>query len=207
MTPAAAAASIIHDSKSKKGSQVTATSDENKQRRDGPQANDVPGGARPEWVDEATQAEAREDRNREMIEEMDRAELLGEDWDPDLDDTGVFEYDDTADSPDGLRRGDEIELRRQVKTRGFFVGRWFDEAIDSLLRFEDGLDENPSVKEKQQVLDKSEEGDKCQGTSKDTSKHIEISEPAHSDDVPHQPSSTWEDVRWFGRVLWDTATS
>ncbi|KAL9115415.1 MAG: hypothetical protein Q9227_000736 [Pyrenula ochraceoflavens] len=211
MTPAAAAASIVQDSKSRSGSRTTLAEKEGRNR---PIAtySDVPGGAHPEWADEATQAEAREERNRQMIEEMDRAELLGEDWDPDMDDEAVFEYKDVADGPGGIVPEDEKQLRRQLKTQGFFVGRWLDEAIDSLLRLEEEDDGDPGgpsspSDEKKQHMEQPEVAGEKDSASEPASGEVESLEVATLQDTPQEAVSAWEDIRWFGRLLWDTATS
>lgn len=111
---------------------------------------------RPEWVDE------------EVVEEED--EFFRDRYGM-IDFTEQFDSDDERDVRDALRR------------RGFIMGKWIDDVIDSLMMLE------PEPESELPKVDFVEAPDES------------IEEP------PQRPKSVWDDVRWFGRVVGRTFSS
>ncbi|KAL9617160.1 MAG: hypothetical protein Q9160_008014 [Pyrenula sp. 1 TL-2023] len=237
MTPAAAAEKLIRDYSSgeknsrsaSRGSSVVMFVEARSQEREPkyPSIGDVPGGSRPDWADEETRKEAeREQREKELMgENLEQ----GVDWKAlDEEDEGVFEYGDADGELDETRnshlgKSDEQELREQVRSKGFGIGKWVDGWVDALLKVgedqEDGGDaglvhaENPPVEEKQATpgtksisLDLRKENREPE--SVESSEHApSCPRDSPKDSAPQNAETMWEDVKWLGNLVWDTATS
>jgi hypothetical protein len=173
----------------------------------------------PDWADSQTQAEIAAELEVEMAAELEPAELYDEDdqdkewWREDR--YGAVDFDGHWEDD---ARQDEAEVQRAVKEGGFGVGRWVDGVVDALLRLDDNEDERdleagiPSASE---TVLKSDEPDggvipQADGTAgekpplDESSGHVsdDAMEPA-----PAHPASAWEDVAWFGRLVFRTARS
>jgi hypothetical protein len=174
----------------------------------------------PDWVDSQTQAEIAAELEGEMTAELEPAELYDEDdqdkewWREDR-----YEAVDFEGHWDEDEKQDEAEIQRAVRERGFGVGRWVDGVVDALLR----LDDNDSEEERDLEVgipeaiphNNSEQAPAESHTTRDgkdgpksspdeSSGHVsdDAMEPA-----PAHPTSVWEDVAWFSRLVFRTARS
>jgi hypothetical protein len=174
----------------------------------------------PDWVDSQTQAEIAAELEGEMAAELEPAELYDEDdedkewWREDR-----YEAVDFEGHWDEDEKQDEAEIQRAVRERGFGVGRWVDGVVDAFLRLDDndsdeerdlevGLPEeilHSNSKQAPAELRTTREGEDGRKSSADESSgHVsdDAIEPA-----PTHPTSVWEDVAWFGRLVFRTARS
>lgn len=235
MTPAAAAEKLISDSlqRSKSaGSSVVFMDGQTEQHKKVPCLGDVPGGSRPDWADEKTKREAaREERERELIESSVDWQGVEE---ADDEDEGVFEYAvvdgelvGEAEDRLGLGKSEEQELQKQVRHSAFGIGKWVDGWVDALLQIGDDHDDevdrsvNASpLREKSQAENEGERGPRSQGNAGEQGnvesvvqrrgEEQQVQSPGDGsprESAPKDPASVWEDVRWLGRVVWDTAIS
>ena len=178
----------------------------------------------PAWTDPATQAEAQAS-------------------DPDLTSyttTAIYDSDeDASDSENDLLSttssesgysSDEREIQQSLKLgRGFIFGRWVDNAIDTLLMFEDPTststsadtdddDDDASTATTRTTFSKNNKNNSTApknsssstGTSTPTSKPTVAFSPDTKDilsdleTAPADPKSRWEDVKYIGRLIWGT---
>lgn len=219
-------------SASRRGSAVVFTEARSREREvKHPSVGDVPGGSRPDWADEGTKREAeREQRERDLVGENSEQ---GVDWRAlDEEDEGVFEYGDVDGElndteKDHLGKSEEQHLREQVRSKGFGIGKWVDGWVDALLKVgEDQEEEGGDLGLEQRKKSPSREeqdGPDAKGRSTDLRKENErlesigssnVPEQAHrrpgdspKDNAPQNPETMWEDVKWLGNLVWDTAIS
>ena len=168
----------------------------------------------PDWADEQTQAE--------IAVELEASIAAGlEDDGPDSDDPdrewwredryGGVDFEGHWDHAE---EEDEADVRKAMKASGFGVGRWVDGVVDAMLRIED-LDEAGQDLGLEQSLEDAREQDARQREEEGTKETAEGAHPSdsrlHSDDsmetAPENPTSVWEDVAWFGRLVLHTARS
>lgn len=156
----------------------------------------------PDWADAQTQAEIAADLEMDLADELEDGELYSDDEDrygaPD------FEGQDIED--------DERQVEQAVRARGFRLGRWVDGVIDVFLKLDEAEDDDLETK-----YDKPDRG-AVTAPNDDIKKndHPEQTSSQKADDMdsddgmepaPQNPKSVWEDLAWFGRLVWRTAIS
>jgi len=173
----------------------------------------------PDWVDGQTQAEIAAELEADMAAEMEPAELYEEDGQEDEwwreDRYGAVDFDGQWDDDD---RQDEADVKRAVREGGFTIGRWVDGVVDAFLRLDDNEEDRDlevGLPARSETVLKGEELEarsipQIDGQTEekpppdDSSGHVsdDAIEPA-----PVHPASVWEDVAWFGRLVFRTARS
>lgn len=227
MTPAAAAEKLVGDShrKSRSGSSSNVSFVDGKPERKAG-LGDVPGGTRPDWADEETKKEALRD---EMDREMETGGL-GTDRDLFDHEEDVFEYvtvdGGLGEENDNGFSGEEQELQKQLGSNAFGIGKWVDGWVDALLQVGDDYEEGDVVGIDGERASPTRETDMLEGRSKradrqegggdgtyvkqadaDDGDRAEAKGDSPRETAPLNPATIWEDVRWLGRLVWDTATS
>jgi hypothetical protein len=172
----------------------------------------------PDWADSQTQAEIAAELEGEMAAELEPAELYDEDeqdkewWREDR--YGALDFDGQWEDEE---KEDEVEVQRAVKEGGFRLGKWVDGVVDALLRLDDEEEPDlevgiPSATEPV-VRNDQPEGTLDAQTEEQTEEKrpVDESESHDSDDAmepaPAHPTSVWEDVAWFSRLVFRTARS
>ena len=154
----------------------------------------------PDWADSQTQAEIAADLEMDLADELEDGELYSDDEDRygALD----FERQDIED--------DERQVEQAVRARSFRLGRWVDGVIDVFLKL-DEADENES-----EIKYDKPDREAATTTNDDINDHPEQSSCQKVDDMdsddgmepaPQNPKSVWEDLAWFGTLVWRTAIS
>lgn len=173
----------------------------------------------PDWVDSQTQAEIAAELEGQMAAELEPAELYDDDdqdnewWREDR--YAAVDFDGQWDEEE---RQDEAEVKRAVREGGFGIGRWVDGVVDVLLRLDD-IEEDRDLEigmppdsepvhnddELDGVLVPQAKGQTDEKSPPDESLGYvpdDSMEPA-----PVHPTSVWEDVAWFSRLVFSTARS
>ena len=119
-------------------------------------------------------------------------------------------------------REEEIEIQKQFREKGFVFGRWVDRVVDTLLMFEEDGDEDFSASTSQigedegvvrgvRLTESSGDGESEEDGGKKSGERVEIrgvkveGDALHDmEAAPENPESVWEDVKWFGRLVWGT---
>lgn len=157
----------------------------------------------PDWVDSQTQAEIAADLEMELAEELEDAELYSDDGDR----FGGLSFEDQADEAE-----DEREVQKAVRARGFGVGRWVDSVVDVFLQMDDVEEDDLVVEQEalhqQGVLPSSEETKDIRQSAQSGSPGIdELASDDGMEPAPQNPKTIWEDLAWFGRLVFKTAKS
>lgn len=172
----------------------------------------------PNWTDPITQAEALAETEIDLQSIYQSAD---EDLFSDVDDgTLDDEYQDAKEA--------EREIQAQVKAgRGFILGRWVDNVVDTLLMLEDEgdgdqLDNDDDsdnragqarlrkevAQEERQDLDASSgarTGTKVAGRQDAAEVEETETDPlADMETPPENPTSVWDDVKYVGKLIWNT---
>lgn len=172
----------------------------------------------PDWADSQTQAEIAAELEGEMAAELEPAELYDEDdqdtewWREDR--YGTLDFDGQWEDEE---KEDEAEVQRAVREGGFKLGKWVDGVVDALLRLDDEEEPDlevgiPSVTEPVVRNDQLDGTLDAQTEEQTEEKHpVDESSGHDSDDAmepaPAHPTSVWEDVAWFSRLVFRTARS
>lgn len=172
----------------------------------------------PDWVDSQTQAEIAAELESEMAAELEPAEI----YDEDEDDREWWREDryaavDFEGHWKDEEKEEEAEVQRAVREGGFRLGKWVDGVVDALLRLDDEEERDlevgiPPAAEpvvRSDPLDgkldtQTEEQTEEKPPPDESSGHVadDAMEPA-----PANPTSIWEDVAWFSRLVFRTARS
>jgi Protein of unknown function (DUF3984) len=156
----------------------------------------------PDWADSQTQAEIAADLEMDLADELEDGELYSEAGDR----YGVLDFEGQ-----GIE-DEEKEIEQAVRARGFGIGRWVDGVVDVFLKMDDVDEEEMDMKQErldhESVTTTKEEN---QQNSRPAQLALqELDDVASDDEIeppPQNPKSVWEDLAWFGRLVFRTARS
>ncbi len=156
----------------------------------------------PDWADSQTQAEIAANLEMDLADELEDGELYSDD--EDRYGTLDFERQDTED--------DEKQVEQAVRAGGFRLGRWVDGVVDVFLKMdevdEDDLDIKHEKPDHEAVTLPNDDIKKDDHPEQSSRQNVD---DLDSDDgmepAPQNPKSVWEDLAWFGRLVWRTAIS
>jgi Protein of unknown function (DUF3984) len=156
----------------------------------------------PDWADSQTQAEIAADLEMELADELEDGELYSEDGDR----YGSLDFEGQG------VEDEEEEIQQAVRARGFGLGKWVDGVVDVFLKMDDADDDESEVKQEKsnaEAVTMPEDEDKLKCLSEQCSREGmgDLVSDDEMEPAPPNPKTVWEDIAWFGRLVWRAAKS
>lgn len=156
----------------------------------------------PDWADSQTQAEIAADLEMDLADELEDGELYSDDEDR----YGALDFEGQD------IEEDERQVEQAVRAGGFRLGRWVDGVVDVFLKMDEADEDDLDIKHAKPEIEavtatnddikKNDHPEQSGGQTVDDMDSDDGMEPA-----PQNPKSIWEDLAWFGRLIWRTAIS